>query len=306
METMDKTQRFSRTIPCSTCGEMYSITYKRCPFCGGKAKHRPDRPKPMESVGYERELEASFEEDSSRPSGGDRGGKRLKKDPSASFGRFLLYLLSLAVIVAAAYIVVTKVVPIVQSRLSEGQGPAVVDPVGNEGEDEGEDQGAGDPAAKFRLLDIQVTLTAAGESKQLEAVYDPQDKLGEVTWTSSNPSVVAVSNSGRLTAVSPGTAIITATREGEETAQCEVTCLWESESLTSDIYLNRTDFTLNKGDSCTMKVIGTEETPQWTIEDIKVATVSETGVVKYVGKGTTKVIATVGGKTLSSIVRCTG
>ena len=44
MDIMEQTQRFSRTVPCTNCGEEYSITYKRCPFCGGPPKKAPKPP----------------------------------------------------------------------------------------------------------------------------------------------------------------------------------------------------------------------------------------------------------------------
>ena len=46
MDIMEQTQHFSRTVPCPNCGEEYSITYKRCPFCGGPSKKAPRPPEP--------------------------------------------------------------------------------------------------------------------------------------------------------------------------------------------------------------------------------------------------------------------
>ena len=51
MDIMEKTQRFSRTVPCPNCGEEYSITYKRCPFCGGPPKKAAKQSEP-ETVRY--------------------------------------------------------------------------------------------------------------------------------------------------------------------------------------------------------------------------------------------------------------
>jgi hypothetical protein len=118
---------------------------------------------------------------------------------------------------------------------------------------------------------------------------------------------VDVSNNGKLTAVSAGTAIITVTRENGETAQCEVQCVWEAGAATttaSDLSLNRVDYTLRKGETFQMKVVGTEETPQWSIENTKIATISDTGVVTPVGNGNTTITAQIAGQTLTCVVRC--
>ena len=61
-----------------------------------------------------------------------------------------------------------------------------------------------------------ITLSAAsftlddGESKTLTATIEPAGAENTLTWTSSNTSVATVNN-GKVTAVAPGTAIITAT-----------------------------------------------------------------------------------------------
>jgi hypothetical protein len=274
---------------------MYSITYKRCPFCGGVTKKRAEKAKVVETADYDTEVSFPLESEPSR-SPAPKGGKRLQKKRGGGFGRIILFFLSLAIIVAAVYIVVTKVVPIVESRFGTGIFTA---------QGAGQDaNGAEETEAKFRLLDTKVTLAAAGETKQLEAVYEPMDQLGTLTWSSDHTDIVVVSSQGKLTAVSPGTALVTATREDGTTAQCEVQCVWNYDEVNTDIQLNRDDFTLRKGDTHLMKVIGTEETPVWSIEDTNVATISDSGLVKYVGDGITKITAQVGGQTLTCILRC--
>ena len=59
-----------------------------------------------------------------------------------------------------------------------------------------------------------------GESKKLTATLT--DIEGAISWNSSNPEIVTVDNTGNITAVGEGTAIITATCS-EETAKCNVT-----------------------------------------------------------------------------------
>lgn len=308
MDTMDKTQRFSRTIPCANCGEEYSITYKKCPFCGGSASKKAERASKQKAEPQMEVVEYNIEDNWSDPSetmsqtGKIKAGKRLKKEKKGGGMKVLMFFISLAIVVAAAYIVVTKVVPLVQTYLGDKEGTSQGTNVDPTNPDAGKNQIVAPTG--FRLLDVNVTLTTAGETKQLEAVVDSEKTTETLTWSSSDSEIVDVSNEGKLTAVSPGTAIITVTRENGDKAQCEVQCIWEAGASNANLLLNKDDYTLRKGETFTMKVIGTEETPQWSIENPKVATISEKGVVKPVGNGNTIITAQVAGQTLTCIVRC--
>lgn len=317
MDTMDKTQRLNRTIPCANCGEMYSISYKRCPFCGGSVRKRQDpvptpaapkmtttSPIPKE-VKQMHDLPEDFSadidwtpelDDGSPKVPTTRGGKRLQKQRRFSWGRLLAFVLSLVIVVAAAYIVVTRVVPMVQERLHKDDS-SQGSPLPSDGEPKD------DASVAFRLLDTKVTLTQKGESKQLTAVYEGEGDMGDLKWESSDTQIVMVSGEGKLTALRPGTATVTAIRKDDTKAQCEVTCLWDDNATTTSLYLNKVDFTIGAGEpNVTLKVIGTSDPVTWSVENQNVVTVSETGVVKYVGKGKTKVLATVGGQTLTCVV----
>jgi uncharacterized protein YjdB len=234
----------------------------------------------------------------------EKGGKRLKKQSgSGIFVRLVLFLVSLAIVVTAAYIIITKVVPIVQSHFGKSE-PSSQTSDNGQSEPASTNTGTEEDKTGFRLLDVKATLTAQGETKQLQAVFESEDKPGSLTWSSSDTKVVSVDQDGKLTALAPGTAIVTAIREDGVKAQCDVQCIWDNSAKNTNLSLNRTDFTLEKGKSFTMQVIGTEETPVWNSKDTKVATVSESGVVKYVAKGQTTITATVGDQTLTCIVRC--
>jgi hypothetical protein len=71
------------------------------------------------------------------------------------------------------------------------------------------------------LSDLSLTLSI-GDEITLEATVTPDDATDKtVTWTSSNAAVVSVDN-GKLTALTEGTATVTA-QAGNQTATCEVT-----------------------------------------------------------------------------------
>lgn len=63
-----------------------------------------------------------------------------------------------------------------------------------------------------------------GSSASLSATVAPTNATYQtITWTSSNTSIATVSNDGRVTAVSRGTAYITATADGVSSSRCTVT-----------------------------------------------------------------------------------
>lgn len=76
-------------------------------------------------------------------------------------------------------------------------------------------------ATGVSLDQTSLTLTA-GESGTLTATVTPADASDAVTWTSSDTSVATVDANGNVTAVSKGTATITA-KAGDVSATCKVT-----------------------------------------------------------------------------------
>lgn len=74
-------------------------------------------------------------------------------------------------------------------------------------------------------LDKTSVALQSGSNAQLTATVLPSDASNKlVKWTSSNPSVARVDGTGRVTALSKGTATITATTDdGSYTATCSVT-----------------------------------------------------------------------------------
>ena len=73
----------------------------------------------------------------------------------------------------------------------------------------------------IKFMDVNQTLKV-GETKQLSLDCDPGNANEPVIWTSSNPDVVTVEY-GKLTAIAPGTAKITATTKvGKKTDNIQV------------------------------------------------------------------------------------
>ena len=90
------------------------------------------------------------------------------------------------------------------------------------------------PATGVTLNKTSVTLNE-GSTTTLVATVTPSDATNkDVTWSSSNTSVVTVSSSGKITAKNSGNAIITVTTvDGGFTATCNVKVDYEITSITA-------------------------------------------------------------------------
>ncbi len=124
----------------------------------------------------------------------------------------------------------------------------------------------------------------------LQATVSPSDAMNKnLTWTSSNASVVTVDQTGKITTVSEGTATITckATDGSGKSATCKITVAKPVESVS----LNFVAYTLAKGKTVTLKATvkptdATNKNVTWTSSDTSVATVSSSGVVTALKGGT--------------------
>ena len=175
---------------------------------------------------------------------------------------------------------------------------------------------AGQTATDFTLSLTEFSLSNRyPDPVTLTVTFIPAGSTGTITWTSSDPEVVSVDETGKVSpGAKTGNATITATMPGGVTRTCLVhnsvttggsTSTGSGAATSTALSLNRTDFTLSKTyPSFQVKVSGTSSTPVWSIGNSAVATVSANGTVTYVGKGTTTLTCTVDGKTLTCTVRC--
>ena len=77
------------------------------------------------------------------------------------------------------------------------------------------------PATSLTLSTKEQTLVL-NKTTPLSATVTPANTTDSVTWSSSDPAVVTVSNNGEVKAVGYGTAVITA-KAGDKTATCKIT-----------------------------------------------------------------------------------
>ena len=151
---------------------------------------------------------------------------------------------------------------------------------------------------------------AVGQKARLTAtVKDASDGVltgRTITWTSGNPAVATVSANGLVTAVSVGTATISASAGGVSgTSQFQSTTVAAASVSVSPSAPN-----VRVGDDVQLTATATDASgnvlasrvPTWSSSNPIVATVSSSGRVTGVSKGTATVTATVDGKSAPASV----
>ena len=195
-------------IRCEKCGEDYSVTYKRCPFCD----ERPERP-------------------------GQPGGRRVATNKrGGGYGgavnpvQIALLILSFVLVVAAAFIVIKAVAPLFHRDPAADPGGSSVST--SQGGASSSSSGVSTSAGSMTLDRTELSL-AAGESAVLSVTL-PDGAQGEVIWSSSNTGIAAVDAGGTVTNTNAGSdtasAMITAAF-GEQSVSCTVTCAGSCTSL---------------------------------------------------------------------------
>jgi len=276
---------------CPVCGEEYSDTYKRCPFCEEEAAIQQGRPP-------------------------RRRGKRLEKRKRSGGAGGVMLLLTVVIIVGVVGYVFfgDQIAALVGIRTEQNdagqtgsddreQQPVPPAPGGDQ-DQEGDATGSQEPTVPAEpagplTLDQSAITIPAGE----KALITAAGGTGEITWSTSNENIATV-DGGSVTGVAGGTVTITAAA-GEETVSCTVKVTGDPWVSTASLSLNKTDFTLPSNDPpVQMKVKGTDSPVTWASSNTSVVTISESGVVTRAGKGTTTITATVDGQVLECIVRC--
>lgn len=291
-------------IHCAICGEDYSATYKRCPFCGAKnaplvtpppARRRPPDPEPEQEPEPRRApadpddtyvfdgqelFDEEYEDDEYRPAY-PKGGKRLAEKPSSSpfasaeinWPRVITFVCSLVIIIAALVIVFTGIYP----KLRGNNTPTAN---GTESLSPGATQPAGEPS-----------------QPALPSATDPG---------------AAVTNPG-TTVTQPG-AVVTAT-PADPATQPPLNGP-DDGNLTAMSFRgpNDADFTLKPNESHAITLnfnpASWAGSVTWVSSDPTYATVDANGKVTNVNTTdrlhTVVVTATAGGISLESLVRCRG
>ena len=225
-------------IHCDNCGEEYSASYKRCPFCDDYQDDYADDSETAAAAGGGKRLAASNK----------RGGGYGRTSPLKVIG----IILSLAIIAAAVWIVVTKLLPAIhrgnldgtdpndaavsatlpasESASPDGDPAAVSSNSGTtdpENSSEGTEPVDGVGAVGFTLDKTDVTLEP-DEVWSPVVTFTPEGSTGQLTWTSEKPNIAAVSAIGEITNVNTGSSqisvTVTATLPNGTSHSCIVRC----------------------------------------------------------------------------------
>lgn len=144
------------------------------------------------------------------------------------------------------------------------------------------------------LSNSSLTMFKGKTAKLTASVLPATASNKSVTWTSSNINVATVS-SGTITAVANGTATITCT--ANDGSGVKAVCKVMVVNPVTSIKLNYSSKTINVGKTATLvATVGPanagNKTVSWTSSNPKVATVTSTGVVKAVGRGSATITCT--------------
>lgn len=140
-----------------------------------------------------------------------------------------------------------------------------------------------------------------GNTQTLVATLDPADAVATVVWSSSDEAVAVVNESGEVTGVAPGEAVITAAVDNEA-ATCKVVV---TAVKPTKIDLNPATAKVEKGSTLELQVVVTPSNAvpsdlTWSSSNTQVASVAD-GVVTALTVGKTTVTAKCNGGELAAV-----
>jgi len=148
-----------------------------------------------------------------------------------------------------------------------------------------------------------------GETLQLTATVMPEDAIDKtVAWKSSKPSVATVSSTGFVTALSAGSATITATTTDGN--NMSATCAITVKAYVTSLSFDPSEVTILEGDTITLipTILPTYATNQglyWSSNNTSVATVNNGVVIGRSGGEATITARTADGSNLSATCKVT-
>jgi len=293
---------------CSECGELYSVSYKKCPFC-------------------EEEKMISRGKAPARRSG---GGRRVAaKEPSVMGPVMIVVVLLLAGLLVYFFFGDQLAETLgfgggedsgienVEDGTSGGGDAVVEDPQGGDDTTPGDDitppedgdtdtPVTDDPVEDDPVEDDPASVPVLSrEDFTLDLVSNTFYNMtvaggaAPYSWKSSDEGVATVDENGTVTSVAGGTATITVTDSNGVTAECIVRV---KGAEAGSIALSHSDITVKVGEKVTLTLSGAES-GVWSIGNSSVATVSSGGTVTGVSKGRTTLTVSVGSLTAECIIR---
>jgi len=164
--------------------------------------------------------------------------------------------------------------------------------------------------ASVRIAPDRVNIFVAGGANLVATGFDSHGAAitgRPVVWTTNNVVVAAISQSGRVTGLAPGTAIITAVIEGSA-GNATVTV---SLVPVSRVVVTPGEVTIDAGKATTLTAAAMDgdgntllgRAVAWSSNDTRIVTVDQDGVARGVRLGTAVITATSEGKSGTATVR---
>lgn len=188
-------------IKCPKCGEMFSDSYKTCPFCEEDEAYYGGRVKKAR---------------------GRRTAENRKRRAPSILGPAVVIVLVLLVLLVVWLIFGDQI-----KQVFTGEKPPITDvqPDPDNSIDK-PDEPVVTPTISLNRTVLALTV---GDKETLQ-VNGTEDT---VSWASSDPTLVSVTSSGEVTALAKGTAVITA-QVGDEAVTCTVTVAEEADTPTPE------------------------------------------------------------------------
>lgn len=255
-----------RLLKCPKCGEMFSDTYKTCPFCQEDEERHSS--KPVKSAGRR------------------TGGGRAK--PKVGGGVVIVCLV--LVLGLAAYTIFGNQITAFFTGEKDAPTPEPAVLTMNK-------------TSVELTVGSSFALTVSGADK---VAFSSSDEAvatvsanGTVQAVSTGSAVITASAAD--TTATCRVAVTAAVDQPTDPVTPDV----PSDLVIYSVYGGSvvTDVTIKAGEEALMEVQGTDSTATWSIEDSSIATVDSSGMVKGVASGETTLTATVDGQTLTCKVR---
>lgn len=289
-------------IVCDVCGSTYSETEAQCPICG-TAKSEAAKPV-IEANGEDQTGKGGkFSKTNTRKTGtgntrksGSENNKSGEEGAPSNVAMIVIVAVLLLAIVAVCVFIAVRLI---------GQ-PENPNPSTNSTQSTAQTI----PCTGIELADSTqqtLTFTDLTQTAQLAVNALPENTTDTVvcTYTSSDPTVVLVNETGLVTPVASGNATITIAY-GSYTISVNVTC--DIPKPITEIKLTNTEVTLSPDNGKTVQLYNGELDPSdivWTSSDETIAYV-ENGLVTAVANGKVVITATYGNLTATCKINVSG
>ncbi|WP_394749128.1 Ig-like domain-containing protein [Spongiimicrobium salis] len=148
------------------------------------------------------------------------------------------------------------------------------------------------------IISASSTSLIVGETIDMRAIFVPSNTTDQrVTWSSSNPAIASIDTNGRVTALAPGSTIITGTATANPTLFSSITFAILSPSIpVTGITVSPDNLSLEIGDIGIFNTIiqpanASNQNVNWISGNTGIATVDQNGNVTAVSEGVTSITA---------------